>query len=144
MQVALQPPPLGIAGGHQTLARRLRIGLELLVLQRDRRRHRNRLDQRRILLERGVVDQRRAVERGDRAAGGGRQRDGVAVGVGVVVGTGRPVRQHEARVTSGAGETRLQLGPAQDAELPEQVGEPAAREPRAQQAAEEARRHEQE
>ena len=64
VQVALQPPPLGVAGGDDPLARGLQLGelhmglrMQVLVLDRDRRRRAGGLDQLRVLVERRVVDQ---------------------------------------------------------------------------------------
>ncbi len=88
VQVALQPPALGVAGRDDPLARRLqldqprlRLGVQVLVLERDRGRRGDRLDELRVVVERGVVDQRRdavavALDGRDRpvAAGRGERR----------------------------------------------------------------------
>ena len=61
----------------------LRLGVELLVLERDRGRRGDDLDQLGIVVERRVVDQRAAVDAARRAARRRRQGDGRAVRVGV-------------------------------------------------------------
>jgi hypothetical protein len=69
-------------------------------------------------------------------ATGGGQRDGVSAAVDVGVLARHPVRQHEPGIAQRLGQSGLQPHAAQRAELAEQVGEPAAREPRSQQAPE--------
>ena len=58
VQVALEPPPLVVAGGDDPLARVLQLADAILVLQRDRRRGADRAHELGILVERGVVEQR--------------------------------------------------------------------------------------
>ena len=66
VQVALEPAALGVAGRDDALARRLQLGeprlglgVQALVLERDRRRGADRLDQLGVVVERRVVDERR-------------------------------------------------------------------------------------
>ena len=96
VQVALEPPALGVAGRDDPLARRLQLGeprlglrVQALVLERDRRRGADRLDQLGVVVERGVVDERGdlaavALDRRAGAVGGDRRhqhRAAVRVGV---------------------------------------------------------------
>ena len=67
MQVALEPPALGVAGRDDALPRRPQLGScpqrpgpQVLVLERDSRRGADRLDEIGVVVERGVV-----YERGD-------------------------------------------------------------------------------
>ena len=68
---------------------RVRLHLQVLVLERDRSRRADRLDQLGVVVERRVVDQRRylaavAADRRDRPiAAGGRQDDRIADRIGV-------------------------------------------------------------
>ena len=66
VEVALEPPALRVARRDQPLARRAqlreagpRLGVQVLVLERDRRGRADGLDQLRILVERRVVHERR-------------------------------------------------------------------------------------
>ena len=87
VQVALEPPALGVAGRDDALARGLQLGeprlatprCEVLVLERDRGRGADRLEQLRVVVERRVVDERRdlapvALDRRDRPLAGRRAR----------------------------------------------------------------------
>ena len=99
-------------------------------------------DELRIVVERRVVDEHPQLaavaldrRRGPVAARPGQlDRLSAAVDVGVLVR--HAIGQHELRVAERLGEPRLQPHAAQRAELAEEVREPAAREPRAQQAPE--------
>ena len=64
VEVALEPPPLGVAGGDDALARGaqlgepvLGLGLQPRVVERDRGRGGDGLDELRIVVERRVVDE---------------------------------------------------------------------------------------
>ena len=125
VQVALEPPPLRVAGRDDPLARglqldqpRLRLGVQVLVLERDRGRRGDRLDELRVVVERGVVDQRRdalavALDGRDRpvAAGGG-QRDCCSGGVGVGLVLRQPVRDDEPGIAERPRQRRLQVAGA--------------------------------
>ena len=139
VQVALEPPALGVAGGDDPLARCLQLvephvglGQEALVLERDGRRRAGGLEQLGILVERGVVD-----ERGDLPPVALDRRDGAAG----TRGRGPLQRQLQARIAERAPERRLQVRGARRPEPAEQVGEAAARQPRAQQPGQERQRH---
>ena len=95
-----------------------------------------------IVVERRVVDEHRelaavALDRRGRTVAAGRgQRDRLSAAVQVGALARHAVRQHEPGIAEHLGEPRLQPHAAQRAELAEEVREPAAREPRAQQAPE--------
>ena len=118
VEVALEPPPLVVAGGDDPLEPRPR-------LERDARRRRDRLDQLRVVVERGVVDERGVVVDRRHRPPRLRRRGGRA--------RSRALGSPSARRQRG-----LQLLAAHRRQPPEQVGEAAAREPRAQQPGEEA------
>ena len=153
VQVALDAAPLGVGGGDDALARglqlgqpRVDLGVQLPVLQRDPGRHADGLDELGVVVERPVVDQH-----GDRAP----RR-------GPPASTARPAPPRAARPdgrrrrrsrrragrrsrTPGSPSTRASAacssaGPHR-AQLAEQVGEPAAGQPRPQQPGEERERH---
>ena len=124
------------------------LGLQVLVLERDRGRRGHRLDA--APGRRRATRRRRARRRGrpSRSTGatarsppGRGQLDPLAGGVGVGLVLGQPVRDHEAGVAERARERRLEVAAAHRPEPEEQLRQPAAREPRAQQPGEERERH---
>ena len=149
VQVALDPAPLGVARGDDALAGRLQLGqpglrlrVQLPVLQRDRGRRADGLDQLGVVVEGAVVDQRRdllAVALHDRhrpvLAGLG-QRDGRAVGVDVGAVRAR-VGDAQAGSPSALASAACSSAGAHRRQLAEQVGQPAPGQPRAQQPGEE-------
>ena len=149
VEVALQPPAFGVAGGDDALARRPELGEPILglrlqprVVERDRGGGRDRLDELRIVVERRVVDEHRELaavaldRRGRRGRRRGGQRDRLAAAVEVGALARHPVGQHEPGIAERLGEPGLQPRAAQRAELAEEVRQPAAREPGPQQAPE--------
>ena len=153
VQVALEPPPLRVAGRDDPLARGLqldhpglRLGVQVLVLERDRGRRGDGLHELRVVVERRVVDQRRdalavAVDGRDRPVAARRgQRDLLSRGVGVGLVLRQPVRHDELRIAERPRQRRLQVAAAHRAQPEEQLREAAAREPRPQQAGEEGQR----
>ena len=122
------------------------LGLQPLVLEPERRRRRDRVDELRLVRERGVVDERAdelpvpphvvpqtgAVPTGERGA----------VGQHELLALGQPVDEVERRVAEGVGDRVPQRDAA--AELDEQVGDAATSEPAAEHAGEERHRHERE
>ena len=154
VQVALEPAALGVAGRDDALARRLHLGepglrlrQQTLVLERDRRGRAHRLDHLGIVVQRRVVDDRRHLAtvvldrrarpvRRDR-----RHQHAPSARVGVSARVRQPVGQHERRVAQRAPERRLQRLAAHPAQLAEELREPAAGQPRAQQPGEERRGH---
>ena len=154
VQVALDPAALGVPGRHQALARgaQLRealLGLHVqpLVLDRDRRAGSDGLDHLRIVVERGVVDDRRhpapvVVDVRDRPVGVRRRdRHRRAARVQVALGARLPVGEHEPGIPERARQRGPQRFAAHRSQLCEQLGQPAAREPRAQLAREEGGRN---
>ena len=149
VEVALEPPPLRVACGDEALARGAELGepilalrLEPRVVERDRGRGRDGVHQLRIVVERPVVDEHRELAavaldgRGDAVATRRGQLDRLSAAVDVGALARHPVRQHQAGIAEHLREPLLQPHAAQRAELTEEVGEPAAREPGAQQAPE--------
>ena len=117
VQVALEPPPLGVARLHQPRPRgaqlldpRPQLGLQALVLERQRRRRARRAHELRLLVQRGIVG-----DRGDpppldldlrppRA----RHGHGVPERVHVARGLRQPVGQRQRRVTERVGQRGAQ------------------------------------
>ena len=153
VEVALEAAALGVARGDEALARGaqlreagLGLGLQVLVLERDRGGGRHGLDELRVVVERGVVDEGGdlaavVLDRHDAAVLAGLwHRDRRAVGPDVGVLAGDAVGDDELRVAERLRERALERGPAHHAQLAEEVGEAAAREPRAQESGEERER----
>ena len=155
VQVALEPPPLGVAGGDDPLARglelgqlRLGLGEQPRVVDRDRGRRRDRLDQLGIVVERRVVDERAeraavALDAGHRSLAAGLHHHRRAVGADVAAGVRAPVDDREIGIAERAGECGAQLVRARAADAAEQVGERAARQAGAQLPHQERDRHRQ-
>ena len=120
----------------------LGLGLQARVVERDRGGGGDRADELGIVVERRVVDQHRqlapvALDGRRRTVAAGRgQLDRLSAAVQVGALARHPVRQHQPGIAEHLGQPRLQPHAAQRAELAEEVREPAAREPRAQQAPE--------
>ena len=108
VEVALEPPALGVAGSDDALARRaqlgepvLRLRLQPRVVERDRRRGRDGRHELRIVVERCVVDEHRELAavaldgRGRPVATGRGQLDRLAAAVDV--GIARPAPGTPAR-----------------------------------------------
>ena len=115
MQVAFQPPSLGVPGlddprpgGTDLLQLGVYLGLQPGMLQRHAGRGRRQPDQLRLVLEPGVVHQHGAVRVGDRRHGAARIRpghvDGLARGVQVAGPVRPPERQLQRRVTQRPGQ----------------------------------------
>ena len=111
VEVALDPPPRGVARlddpqprEPQLLHARLQVGLQALVVDRQRRGRRGRHDQLGRGVERGVVDDRReppavAVDRGPRPARAGLgQLDRAALLVDEALAVGQPVGDRDGPV----------------------------------------------
>ena len=154
VQVTLEPAALGVTRRHDPLARRLHLGQpgfglgqQPLVLQRHRRRGPHGLDHLRVVVERRVVDDRRHLTTVvlDRRRGAirrdRRHQHRPAGGVGVPGGAREPIGQHERRVAERSSERCLQRLTAHPAQLAEELREPAAGQPRAQQTGQERRGH---
>ena len=149
VEVALQPPPFRVAGGDDALARGaqlrepvLGLGLQPRVVERDRGRGGDGLHELRIVVERRVVDEHPelaavALDRRRRTVATRRgQRDRLSAAVDVGALARHAIGEHEPWIAEHLGEARLQPHAAQRAELAEEIREPSAREPRAQQAPE--------
>ena len=149
VEVALEPPPLRVAGGDDALARGaqlrepvLGLGLQPRVVERDRGRGGDGLDELRIVVERRVVDEHPelaavALDRRRRTVATRRgQRDRLSAAVDVGALARHAIGQDEPWIAERLGEPRLQPHAAQRAELAEEIREPSAREPGAQQAPE--------
>ena len=97
-------------------------------------------DELRIVVERRVVDEHRQLapvaidRRGHPVAARRGQLDRPSAAVQVGALARHPVRQDEAGIAEDLGQPRLEPHAAQRAELAEEVREPTARKPRAQQA----------
>ena len=121
MEVSLQAPALGVAGlddPRARLAQLLELGAQLgqqpLVLERQARRSRDRLQQRRILGERGVVDDggdpfSPAFEHGHAPAHDRDRLDRGAVDADVGVRFGHPVSELKRGIAQRAGERVAQV-----------------------------------
>ena len=121
MEVALQPPPFGVTGGDDALARGpqlrepiLGLGLQSRVVERDRRGGGHRAHELGIVVERRVVDQHRELPavaldgRGRAVATGNGQRDRLSAAVHIGALARHAVRQHERRIAQHLGQPRLQ------------------------------------
>ena len=111
VEVALEPPALGVARRDDPLARglqlgepRRRLGVQARVLERDRRRGGDRLDELGVVVERGVVD-----ERGDLAPVALDGRDG-AVAAGLRQRAPAARRRRRRRRTRAASRRRASSG----------------------------------
>ena len=119
------------------------------IVDRDPGRGGHRAYELRIVVERGVVDEHRelaavALDGRDGAVATPRgQRDRLPATVDVGALARHAVGQHEPRIAQHLGEAALQPHAAQRAELPEEVRQPPAREPGAQQAPEQRGRNRQ-
>ena len=155
-RVVVGDPPIRVER-HQQRRRRVddrleedelrpHLGLQPFVLEPERRRRRDRVDELGLVRERGVVDERadelavppHVVPQADAVVAGERG----AVGQDELLALGQPVDEVERRVAEGVGERVPQRNTA--AELDEQVGDAAAREAAAEDAGEERHRHERE
>src|SRR3954453_2574264 len=144
--VPLAPPPLRVARGDETLARGAQLaeplpGLRLKprVVERDRSRGSDGVHELWIVVERLVVDEHRQLapvaldRRGHAVATRRGQLHGLSPAVHIGALPRHEVRQHEAGVAKHLGEPVLQPDTAQRAELAEEIREPSARKPGAQQ-----------
>ena len=154
--VVVGDPPIRVEGHQQRRCRvddrleedvlRPHLGLQPFVLEPERRRCRDRVDELGFVRERGIVDERadelpvpaHVVPQTDAVVTGKRG----AVGQYQLLALGQPVDEVERRVAEGVGERIPQRNTA--AELDEQVGDAAAREAAAEDAGEERHRHERE
>ena len=154
VEVALDPPPLGVGRGDDPGARRphlgelrAHLGRQTLVLEHEPGRRANGLHERRLVEQRRIVN-----ERGDLLASRGHQRDrpiralrelerpAGGVDVAAVV---EPIRDLERRVAEHAGEALAQAGRALGPQLDDEVGRLRSAQPRPDDPCDDAERDEQ-
>ena len=136
VQVALEPPPLGVAGldqprprGAQLLDPRPQLRLQPLVLERQRRRRAGGAHELRLVVERRVVGDRGdpAALHLDRRPPRPRHRHRMPERVDVALGLRQPVRQRQRRVAERVGQRRPQRALARRLARPARSARPPPR-----------------
>jgi hypothetical protein len=155
VEVALDAPPRRVGAlddprprGAQLLHVGAQLGVEALVLQRQRGRAAHRAHELGLVGDRRRVDQQRdraaalIDRRADPARARGRRREGIAALVDPLRALGQPVRQLQRRVAEGVGERGAQRAAAAGAEARDEVADGRGRgHSAAQQAGEEGEGH---